>query len=142
MAIEHDIVRIGRHRLWIEEPYTLVIMADGDMNVDDARSMALLASKIGQGNGPIIILQDMTKAGGFPASARELVIREPQAQRLAAVISYGASFHLRVILTMIVRAMGWIRRDMLRMSFAVNEAEARSVLETERERLRMQLQTA
>lgn len=142
MATEPYVVTISRHRLWIEEPHTLVVKADGDMSVEDVRGIALLLHKIGRGDDPVILLQDMTKAGAFPASAREVLMREPQAHRVAVVISYGANFHVRVILTMLARALGWIRRDMPRMIFAANEAEARVILEAERERLRIQLPTA
>ena len=142
MATEHDIVRILRHRLWIEEPYTLVIKADGDMDVDGARQIADLLDKVGQGQGPIIILQDMTKAGGFPAQAREIVTRDERSRRIEVVISFGVNFHLRMILTMLGRAMGWLRRYVPRMIFAANEAEARAILETEREKFRQQSPTA
>lgn len=135
MTVERDIVIVGRHRVWIEEPYALMLEAHGHLAGDDLSQMRLLMDRIGDGQGPILIVQNLADAGEFQASARRGIMEDKRTERIDAVISFGANFHMRVFIGMIAKAVRLVSRRVPRTLFAANEAEARTILATERERL-------
>jgi len=134
MEAQNDVVDIGRHRAWIEEPYALMVNVDGDITGDHMRQMRDMTDFIGAGSGPVFIVQDLTKAGAFTAAARKEIIDDERTKRVKTVICIGASFQMRVFMTMITKALKLVNPVMPTTLFANDEAEARTILATERKR--------
>lgn len=135
MTTERDIVSIDQHRVWIEEPYALVCHIEGDMTEDSLRRMRDLLDFVGGGQGPVIIMQDLSKAGAFTAGARKGIMGDKRTQRVETVICIGASFQMRVFMGMIAKASKIVYPRMAAVLFAKDETEAREILAAERRRL-------
>ena len=134
MEAGNDVVSIDRHRAWIEEPNTLMINVEGDVTGDNMRQMRDMTDFIGAGNGPVIIMQDLSKAGAFTAAARKEILDDERTKRVKSVICIGASFRMRVFMTMITKALKLVNPVIPMTLFAKDEAEARNILAAERAR--------
>lgn len=135
MSVEPSVIAIDQHRVWIEEPFTLVCQLDGDVTGDNLRQMRDQLDFIGGGRGPVIVMQNLSKATSFSAAARKGILDDKRTVRVVAVICIAASFQMRVIMTMIVKAMKLIDTPVPSMLFADNETKAREILAQERARL-------
>lgn len=136
MAEERDIVTIDRHRVWIEEPYALVLQCEGDITGDNFHRMREMMDYIGNGQGPIIIVQDLSQAGAFSVTARKGMMADERTRRVRSVICIGASFQMRVFLTMIAKATKLVNPIPVTVLFAKNDAESREFLAAERTRFK------
>jgi hypothetical protein len=138
METERDIVVIDKHRAWIEEPFTHVSQLEGDITGDNMGRILEMMEFIGGGQGPIIIMQDLSKAGAFTAAARKNIMNDPNNYRVRVVICIGASFQMRVFITMIAKATKFVDPRLATTLFAKNDSEAREMLAAERKRLQQQ----
>ena len=135
MSVEPRVITIDQHRVWIEEPFTLVCQLNGDVTGDNLRQMRDQLDFIGGGRGPVIVMQNLSRATSFSAAARKGILDDKRTVRVVAVICIAASFQMRVIMTMIVKAMKLIDTPVPSMLFADNETKAREILAQERARL-------
>ncbi|HMY21806.1 MAG TPA: hypothetical protein PKA58_36030 [Polyangium sp.] len=135
MAIEREIIAISQHKVWIDEPFTLVCDLNGEVTGDDLRRMREVLDYVGAGNGPIIVMQNLSKATSFSSAARKGILDDERTRRVVSVICIAASFQMRVIMTMIMKAMKLIDTPVPNMLFADNETKARELLAQERARL-------
>ena len=136
MEVKGDVVNIDGHRAWIEEPYALVSHIEGELTDDHMGRMRDMMDFIGGGQGPVVIVQDLSKAGEFTSAARKGVLKDERSKRITTVICIGASFQTRVFVTMIGKAMKLVNPKITTTLFAKNDAEAREMLAAERERLK------
>jgi len=130
-----DVVTISRHKVWIEEPYAIMVVACGDLTEADTDQLAVVMDRVGGGNGPIIFVQDMSNAGGFTVSVRQRFMRDPRVKRITNIISYGTNFSVRVFIGLVIRALKAFNRTVPAIDFVEDEAAAREVLATQRQRL-------
>ncbi|HMY15289.1 MAG TPA: hypothetical protein PKA58_03120 [Polyangium sp.] len=130
-----DVVTISRHKVWIEEPYAIRVIACGDLTEADTDQLAVVMDRVGGGNGPIIFVQDMSNAGGFTVSMRHRFIGDPRVQRITDIISYGTNFSIRVFMGLVIRALKAFNRTVPTIHFVEDEAAARQVLTARRQRL-------
>lgn len=130
-----DVVTINRHKVWIEEPYAIMVIACGDLTEADTDQLAVVMDRVGGGNGPIIFVQDMSNAGGFTVSMRQRFIRDPRVKRITDLISYGTNFSMRVFIGLVIRALKAFNRTVPAIHFVEDEAAARQALTARRERL-------
>lgn len=135
MTIEREIVAIDLHQVWIEEPFTLVCELNGEVTGDHLRRMREMLDYVGAGIGPVIVMQDLSKATSFSSAARKGILDDKRTQRVVAVICIAAGFQMRVVMTMIMKAMRLIDTPVPHMLFADNETKARELLAQERTRL-------
>lgn len=135
MSVEPRVITTDQHRVWIEEPFTLVCQLNGDVTGDNLRQMRDQLDFIGGGRGPVIVMQNLSRATSFSAAARKGILDDKRTVRVVAVICIAASFQMRVIMTMIVKAMKLIDSPVPSMLFADNETKAREILAQERARL-------
>lgn len=131
----HDVITINRHKVWIEEPYAIMVIACGDLTEADTHQLAVIMDRVGGGNGPIIFVQDMSNAGGFTVSVRQRFMRDPRVKRITNIISYGTNFSVRVFIGLVIRALKAFHRAVPEIHFVEDEAAAREVLATVRQRL-------
>lgn len=135
MSVEPRVITTDQHRVWIEEPFTLVCQLNGDVTGDNLRQMRDQLDFLGGGRGPVIVMQNLSRATSFSAAARKGILDDKRTVRVVAVICIAASFQMRVIMTMIVKAMKLIDSPVPSMLFADNETKAREILAQERARL-------
>jgi hypothetical protein len=136
METDRDIVAIDGHRAWIEQPDALLVQLSGDMTGENMGKLHEMMDRMGDGQGPVIIMQDLSKAGAFTAAARKGIMANKRTHRITSVICIGASFQMRVFMTMISKALKFLNPMVSRTLFAKDEAEGRELLAAERERLK------
>lgn len=142
MSAERDIVTIDQHRVWIEEPYALVCQLEGDITESALKRMRDVLEFVGGGRTPVIIVQDLSRAGAFTAGARKGIMDDPRTRRVESVICIGASFQMRVFMSMITKALKLVNPRIPRVLFTKDEAEGRAVLAVEREQLNRRRQSS
>lgn len=124
---------IGPHLAWVEPPDILHTRIDGDITQDHVKELLDALTTFPQSRG-IYILRD-ARGGGIPTrEAREALVKGLPLDQIAAVISYGASFQARTLLTMLNHAMRVLRPRAPRFVFAETEAEARTFIAADRAR--------
>lgn len=135
MQAEPQIETYGRHLLWIEEPDTVFMDLDGDITSENILDFLAPVARLGEAGRPVILVQDLSKVGSFTAGARKAITDDLRSSHIKLVISVGASFQLRVVLSMINKTARMLNRELAETVFAKDLAEARAMLPAERARL-------
>lgn len=117
--------KIGPHRLRFEPPDVLYMYFEGSVDVAHFHEFYALATTLIPQN-PIYIVRDTHGGGLLNAKTRSAVINTVDPTRVAAIISYGSSFQLRVIVTMLLKAMRTFKRSAPQAIFVDSEEEARA----------------
>lgn len=116
---------IGSHRFRFEPPDVLFMYFNGPVHVAQFHEFYSIAIKLIP-ERRIYIVRD-TRAGGLlDAKTRAAVIKTVDPDRVAAIISYGSSFQLRVVVTMLIKAMHAFKRSAPQAIFVDSEEEARA----------------
>lgn len=127
---------IGKHLIRAEQDSVEVIVR-GPLTIDDVRALFVVFGRVQSENGRLFILYDAREATGIDAAARQYAASFPSTTQEADLqVVYGLSFGLRVILNMVMRAQKLLRHRNANFHVADNEAAARALFETEREKLR------
>lgn len=115
----------GPHRFRFEPPDVLFMYFNGPVEVGHFHEFYSTAMKLSS-NGRIYIVRDTRNGGLLGAKTRSAVIKTVDPQRVIAIISYGSSFQLRVIVTMLTKAMRTFKRSAPLAVFVDTEEEART----------------
>jgi hypothetical protein len=126
---------VGPHRVELHEPDLCLVVWDGEVTAEHIREAYPLLDGLGGGTRPIFVLQDVSRTRNITAGARKLISAQRAAERFVAVISYGASFQIRVIVQMVERVERLFRPSLPQALFFATEAEARAFLDAEGPRL-------
>jgi actin-related protein len=102
---------------------------------EQLKRMREMIDYVGDGQGPVIIVQELSGAGAFTAGARRGIIEDSRTDRIKSVICIGASFQMRVFMGMIINALKTFRPNFPVMLFARNPQEGQEILAAERKRL-------
>jgi len=123
----------GPHRVEVEPPDIIHLHLEGPI---DAPHIATVLERIDALTPPLraFVLRDGRRGGTPTRAARELVVRDPRIVRIRAIITYGASFHSKVAVGMVDKAMHALRSEMPRVHAVATEAEARAIIAAERAR--------
>lgn len=135
MKTERKIFSFAAHKVWLEPPDAIFMDLDGDVTEANIKDFLVLVDQLGGGVGPVILIQDLRKAGTFSSGARKAIANDPRSGQIRSVICVGASFQMRVIMTMIEKAGKLLNRKLWAMCFASDEADGRRLLALERARL-------
>jgi hypothetical protein len=124
--------QIGPHRFKFEPPDIIHMALDGDV---DAVHIAAVFDGVGEEVFRLAnpyILRDARKGGAPTRDAREFFAKDNRIQRLAGVVSYGASFHVRVVVAMVDKALRILRPESPRIHFFATYEEARAWIEADK----------
>jgi hypothetical protein len=129
-------VDIGRHHVEIEEPDIVFIVFDGDVQAEHITIMYDMAEAHVRERGlkRIFVLQDFSRIGVLSESVRQAMAHDPRANLLAALGSFGASFHVRVLINLVQRVVRIFNGKAAPVVFFATEGEARAWLEEQRHR--------
>lgn len=117
--------QIGPHRFRFEHPDVLFMYFEGSVDVAHFHEFYALAIKLIPLH-PIYIVRDTRGGGLLDAKTRSAVLKTVDPERVAAIISYGSSFQLRVIVTMLLKAMRTFKNAAPQAIFVDSEEEARA----------------
>lgn len=133
---DEGFVPIGKHRAKIEGD-SIFFVTQGCFVLEELQLLIAHAARIKNEHGRLFVLFDSYQSAGIDSGARRF---RPESDQISYVpdlqVVFGASFALRVVLTMMNRANQLLRRNATPARLFDSEKEAREFFEKERERLR------
>jgi hypothetical protein len=122
---------IQRHRFRLEEPDVLHMHFSGNIELEQFdqffdTSMRLIPDR------PIYFLRDVHEGGMLDSKTRSRIIKTVDPRRIAAIVSYGGSFQLKVIVTMLIKALRIFKHSAPDVAFVDTETQARTWIDTHR----------
>ncbi|WP_437314872.1 STAS/SEC14 domain-containing protein [Sorangium sp. So ce385] len=114
----------------------LYIALHGDMSEDMMRAMMAALRRTVEGGREVLVLGDLRRAGVIPALARKMAAEEMRTARLDAAAAVGASFSVRVVVTLVTKGVQLLTGRPYPLEFFDSESEARAWLLAQRDALR------
>lgn len=125
---------IGPHRLEIEQSGIVHVHYLGDVQLAHFKEIDAIIKQMAA-QTMVYLLRDARGGGIATAEARAYSARNAHVDNLAAVVTYGASFQAKTIVTMTNTAIRSLRRENTHPAlFFDTEAEARAWIEEDRSR--------
>ncbi|XXX78205.1 STAS/SEC14 domain-containing protein [Sorangium sp. So ce134] len=120
-----------------EEPDGILRVAlHGDLTEDRARAAVGAVRRMAESGRDVLVLADVRHMGSVPASARKVSAEEMRTARVDAVAILGASFSVRVVLTLLTKGVHILTGQLYPQQFFDTEGEARAWLLARRDALR------
>jgi hypothetical protein len=116
-------LQVGPHRLMIELPDVLYLCIDGDVDVDHIKAFL---QAVAQFPAEVHVLRDARKSRIVTTSARQYMLKNMPKGNVMSFISFGASFHARTMIMMIIKASRLLGHNPPIVGFTNTEAEARA----------------
>ena len=123
---------IGRHRMRFEPPDIVQMFTSGVIEPEDFEQFFQLATQLSP-DRPIFMLRD-AREGVLGPKTRARIIELAQPSRVGGVVNYGASFHTRVVVTMLLKAVRAFKNATPDVAFVETEQDARAWIEAQRKR--------
>jgi hypothetical protein len=129
-------VKIGESAVRFEPPDTLYFEIVGSPHAADAIKIMDAATRLSEGKDYLLVINDITRASEFPAEARKVVAARLATLPVRATALFGASFQLRVLVTLAFKIRDFIRGEPANPTrFCATEAEARAWIDEQRSRI-------
>jgi|GEM_PF-5394413 len=129
-----DIIRIRQHTAWIEPPDIFVTHWRGEITAGDMLAMYDELEKFASLQPHVYSLTIVRDVTVFGAEARKVTAIDPRNRYFVAMAVVGASFHLRVLSTMLMKATALIGRSRVTpAAFYDTEDEGRAWLAVKRQ---------
>ena len=128
-----DFQMAGPHRIRVELPDIVHVKLEGDVQLEHIRAMYSRLDNMPNPNRSYL-LRDARRVGEITPKAREFLVKASEQTHVAAVVTFGSSFHARVLLTMVVSAVRVLRPSSPRLVFVKTEQDARAWIEEDRKR--------
>jgi hypothetical protein len=130
-----ELIRIGNHEVRVEGDIVFTRW-DGPATLDEIKAHHAVMERVIAEKGRVFNLIDMRGAHQPPPEARRWMAEWSTRFRVNAVAGFGASFAMRTISMLLVRAIRILRgSEGGPIVFVATEAEARAFLKSERARL-------
>lgn len=124
---------VGPHRYRIEPPDVVHVKLDGDVELEHIRILYASVTELPDPSRAYL-LRDARRVGEIKPQARAHIARSGRAKDVLAVVNYGSSFHARVLLTMVLKAVRVFRPSAPRLLFFETEEQARAWIASDREK--------
>lgn len=112
-----------------EPPDTCFVTYVGDLDVDVVTRMNAALQETVRAHRPVDLLVDLSRTGQVTESVRRHAVGGMLALNPRATAVFGADFHLRVVVSMITKAIRLLHVDLRgQIKFFEREAEARAWL--------------
>lgn len=113
----------GAHRAWTEGNDVVHILWHGDVSGADVIEGARAFELVPNGAKGFLLVLHVANQGRFSSEAREAIRSDPRSAWVRAVVVVGASFHLRVLLGMVSKAMAALGVGKANMTFVDQEKD-------------------
>jgi hypothetical protein len=128
-----ELLHIGPHTAWIEPPDIMASHWRGEISPDQVLAMYDEIEKLAAMSPNVFLLNIVRHATVPSLETRRVFSMDPRAQCIRGVAVVGASFHLRVIATMLMNAAGLVGRGpRMQSTFVATEDEGRKWIATKR----------
>jgi len=118
----------------------LVTRFTGDYDVEHALKLQAITNELATRVGYRLLLIDVREMGAVTSGARRFLAQDQQRDpRPSSVAIVGATFGIRTIATMTIRAVGLLTKMPATLEFFDTEEQALAWLERERIRLRVMI---
>ena len=127
-------IRIGETMIRYEPPDICYLEVVGAPDVAEAIKLMDAVRRFSEGKDVFFTLNNVARTSGFPPDARRFVADRMRAMPIRGIAIFGASFHMRVVLTLFSKARGLVFGDQKRspMHIFATEAEARAWIAEQR----------
>ncbi|WP_437761613.1 STAS/SEC14 domain-containing protein [Sorangium sp. So ce281] len=120
-----------------DEPDGILRVAiHGEVTEDRARAVLGAVRRVAESGCDVLVLADTRHTGPLSAAARKVVTEEVRAARIDAVAIIGASYSLRVVMTLLAKGVQMLTGRHYPQQFFDTEGEARAWLLARRDALR------
>jgi len=127
-----DAIRIGPHALWTEGTDIAHVAWHGDVLPEHILELNRnLVAMPGKDDGIFLVMR-LHALGAFKPEARKTITTDPNATCVRVIVVIGATFHMRVLMGMINKAMAVFRKSRAPMVFFDTEEEAAAHIEAVR----------
>ncbi|MDI1443665.1 hypothetical protein [Polyangium sp. 6x1] len=138
-ALQHDAPRIFRigsaHRLTFEPPDLVMLSLNGPLEADDVMACFDAFEEV-SGGRQVLLLSDVSRTSGPTMRARKVATKDPRIKLMGPQAMIGASYHVRIVMTMLETAARLVQGKSSPTAFFDDEASARAWLLTQRALLR------
>jgi hypothetical protein len=107
----------GAHRAWTEGNDVVHIEWHGDVSQEDIVAGARAFELVPNGAKGFFLILHVAEQGRFSNEAREAIRSDPRSGWVRDILVVGASFHLRVLLGMVSKAMYVLGLGKAKVSF-------------------------
>jgi hypothetical protein len=134
-AASEQTLDISPHRASFEPPDIIRVFWDGPASAEAINDLYTWSESLFPDGRRYFVIADMTRIDPVDAAARKGAASDPRARRMAGLAIIGASFQLRVVMGMFMKALELFYGDEIcRMEFFDLEAEALAWVDAERAR--------
>jgi hypothetical protein len=119
----------GAHRAWTEGNDVVHIAWRGDVSAEDVIAGARAFELVPNGAKGFFLILHVADQGRFSSDAREAIRADPRSGWVREGVVVGASFHHRVLMGMISRAMLALGAGKASISFVDHEEEVPAQIE-------------
>ena len=127
--------RFGSHRMRFETPDQICTVLDGPLTVEEAEAIGGRIHELGRKHGPLLSMLDVSRYESSGDRVRQVFLRgSTERYPVRAAVIYGASFPVRIAMSMVLTAGAHIlpSRFAFPFTFVATEAEARAWLDSHR----------
>lgn len=110
--------------MWIEPSDVVAFILAGDIHEAEMHAILAFARRLSEGDVYTVI--DLSRVGTVSPEARRVVRETPAHPTLRSVAVVGASFHLRVLATLIMKALAMVAKRSFDLAFFRSDDEARA----------------
>jgi hypothetical protein len=137
--LEKDYVSIGNHLVRVEDD-SVFMLCRGMLIESELIELYSIFAEVRKAHAMVFVLYDGRLLTGMDPKARKMsaMTNKPEL-KLDLQVSFGASFAVRVIAGLILRAAALLGRDSPPVYLFEKEADARVFFRSERARIRAQL---
>lgn len=126
-----EVIRIGRHVIQME-PDIFYAAGNGDISAADASAFFDALEQFKSTRERFYYLIDLSNVGALEPAARKVMVQDKRGVGNDASAFFGASFPVRVLFTLIMKAAALLSEYKLVFAFCASEAEARAFLDERR----------
>lgn len=126
----------GMPRAWTEGNDVVHIAWDGDVSAEDVMTGAKAFELVPNGANGFFLIMHVEKQEHFSSAARKAITSDPRSGWVREVLVVGASFHIRVMLGMIAKAMSALGFGKAQIAFVESEAAIPEQIERMRRKWR------
>lgn len=137
---QNSSLAVGPHRIAFEYPDIVHIRYSGDVNLEQFIIMDDFIAAV-PSPPPIFLLRDGREGGVASTEVRNYMRQKAHIEHLAAVVSYGTSFHAQTIVQMTNIAVKRLRKMGPEIAFCATEEEARALIDEYRRRMQADVQS-
>lgn len=119
----------GAHRAWTEGNDVVHIEWHGDVSGEDVADGAKAFELVPNGAKGFFLILHVAEQGRFSNEAREAIRSDSRSTWVRGVLVVGASFHLRVLLGMVSKAMSALGVNKAGISFVDQEKDVPAQIE-------------